>query len=149
MAKKIDPNNATPPVAENRGVPVSGQSGGSAVGIAATVAVVTVVTVARLVAKVWSGLTKDGTLAAFMRQGADELGAALKAFPDAIQTQETGTVWNPTQGEIASSRARGKHSGNYISFSNHPHPWPSEVAREQKNRPDTGKGREHDAGQSM
>ena len=150
MARKIEPVKA-PEAAADRGMPVSGQSGSSLVGLAATVAVVALVTVARLVAKVWHGLTKDGTLAAFMRQGADELGAALKAFPDAIQTQETGTVWNPTQGEIASRRSPGNHSGNYISFSNHPHPWPSEVARENRHRPDTGKGRDHghDAGHSM
>ena len=151
MARKIEPVKAPETFANDRGMPVAGQSGGSVVGIAATIAVVAVVTVARLVAKLWDGLTRDGTLAAFMRQGADEMGAALKAFPDAIQTQETGTIWNPTQGEIASSRSRGKHSGSYVSFSNHPHPWPSEVARENRNRPDTGKGREHGhgAGQSM
>jgi hypothetical protein len=150
MAKKIEPVKA-PETGADRGMPVSGQSGGSVVGIAATVAVVAVVTVARLVAKLWDGLTRDGTLAAFMRQGADEVGAALKAFPDAIQTQESGTVWNPTQGEIAASRSRGKHSGNYISFSNNTQPWPSQIARENNQRPGSDKGRDHghDAGQSM
>jgi hypothetical protein len=148
MAKKIEPVKA-PETGADRGMPVSGQSSGSVVGVAATVAVVAVVTVARLVSKLWNGLTKDGTLAAFMRQGADELGAALKAFPDAIQTQESGTVFNPTQGEIASSRSRGKYSGSYVSFSSNPHPWPSEVAREQKHRPDTGKGHDRGHGQSM
>jgi len=145
MAKKIEPK--APEAVEARGMPV--QPSGSLLGLAATVAVVAVVTVARLVAKLWDGLTRDGTLAAAGRQGLDELGAALKAFPDAIQTHESGSIWNPTQGEIAASRSRGKHSGNYVSFSNHPHPWPSEVARENRQRADSGKAREHGHGQSM
>ena len=44
---------------------------------------------------------RDGTIEAAGRQGIDELGAALKAFPDSIQIQEVGTIWHPTQGEIA------------------------------------------------
>ena len=59
--------------------------------------------------------TQDGHLAAAGRQGIDELGAALKAFPDAIQTQEPGTIFNPTQGEVAADRKAGgfghHHSG--------------------------------------
>ena len=148
MARKIEPVSSTEGVASDRGgMPV--QPGGSLAGFAATVAVVAVVTVARMVSKLWNALTSDGTLAAAGRQGLDELGAALKAFPDAIQTQETGSIWNPTQGEIAASRSRGKHSGTYTSFSTHPRPWPSEVAREHKHRPESGKDRGHDAGQSM
>lgn len=48
--------------------------------------------------------TRDGTLAAAWRQGADEIGMALKAFPESIQVEEPGTILNPTQGEIASAR---------------------------------------------
>lgn len=47
---------------------------------------------------------QDGTLAAAGRQGIGELGAALKAFPDAIQAHETGSIWHPTQGEVAADR---------------------------------------------
>lgn len=36
-----------------------------------------------------------GPIAAAIRQGADEIGMALKAFPDSIQTQEPGSVLNP------------------------------------------------------
>ena len=72
------------------------------------------------------------------RQGIDELGVALKAFPDAIQVQETGTLWNPTQGEIAADRQHGRH------------PWPSEIAAQNRHQPgkDHGDGHEngHDAG---
>ena len=49
-------------------------------------------------------ITRDGTLAAFGRQGADELWAALRASPDTIHAEEPGTILNPTQGEIAASR---------------------------------------------
>ena len=59
---------------------------------------------------IWDKLTADGHLAAAARQGADEIGQALKAFPDAIQTQETGTLWNPTQAEVTNSRRDSHHS---------------------------------------
>lgn len=48
--------------------------------------------------------TQDGHLAAAFRQGIDELGVALKPLPDSIQAQEAGTIFNPTQGEIAADR---------------------------------------------
>ncbi len=57
-----------------------------------------------LVAKVWNAITRDGTLAAAGRQGADEFAQALKAFPDSIGVDEVGTILNPTQGEIAADR---------------------------------------------
>ena len=57
-----------------------------------------------LVARVWDSISKDGHLAAFARQGADELATALKAFPESISVDEPGTIWNPTQGEIAADR---------------------------------------------
>lgn len=42
------------------------------------------------------------TLGAMGRQGASELGQALKAFPDSIGPQETtGTIGNPTQQQIS------------------------------------------------
>jgi hypothetical protein len=67
----------------------------------------------------------------------------LKAFPDSIQVDEIGTLWSPTQGEIASARD--------ISDSGPPHPWPSEIANENRNQPDTGNGYENgkDTGYSM
>jgi hypothetical protein len=75
------------------------QSGGF-LGVAAYL----VTAVASMAAGLWSAVTRDGTLAAAGRQGADEIGMALKAFPESIQTQESGSILNPTQGEIASSR---------------------------------------------
>ena len=57
-----------------------------------------------VVSTVWNAINKDGVLAAAGRQGADELGAALKAFPDSIQQDEVGTLWNPPISEIAAER---------------------------------------------
>lgn len=101
-------------------------------------------------ASTWNAVTKDGTIAAAMRQGADEIGMALKAFPDSIHVEEPGTILNPTQGEIASARGQapspstatspsaiakdgaasvyGPDQGQAKSPSS---PSPSEIAREQ------------------
>ena len=69
------------------------------------------------IASAFQALTRDGTLAAAWRQGADELGEALKAFPDSIAVYEPGTILNPTQGEIAAAREQ---------------PTPSEIARDSR-----------------
>lgn len=60
--------------------------------------------VAATIGLLWQKATSDGTLAAAGRLGVDELGAALKAFPESIQAAETGTLFNPTQGEVAAGR---------------------------------------------
>ena len=59
---------------------------------------------AATVKTVKEAVTQDGTLAAAFRQGVGEIGEALKAFPQSIQVQEPGTLFNPTQGEIADAR---------------------------------------------
>jgi hypothetical protein len=64
----------------------------------------------------WNALMRDGHIAAAARQGADEIGQALKAFPESIGVDEPGAVWNPTQGEIAADRKSDM-------------PSPSEIAR--------------------
>jgi hypothetical protein len=88
-----------------------------------------------LAARIWNAITRDGTLAAFGRQGVDELAMALRASPDTIHAEEPGTIFNPTQGEIAASR-------------NQKLPSPSEIARdkqpyqpEQEHEHDHGRGR--------
>ena len=48
--------------------------------------------------------SRDGTIDAFLRQGANELGAALKAFPDSLQVDEPGAVFNPLYSDIAADR---------------------------------------------
>ena len=44
---------------------------------------------------------------AALRQGASEIGLAIKAFPDAIQASEPGQMFSPTQGEIAEANREG------------------------------------------
>jgi hypothetical protein len=108
---------------------------------------------AAAVGKLWHALTDDGVLAAAGRQGIDELGAALKAFPESIQVQETGTLWNPTQGEIASDRQHTRHPRSHSASGGPAHPWPSEIASQNRHQPgnDHGPGHDngHDAGNSM
>lgn len=58
---------------------------------------------------VYHAALADGHLAAAGRQGAAELGAALKAFPDSIQVDEPGTVFNPLYSDIAADQRAGIH----------------------------------------
>lgn len=105
-----------------------------------------IVGVGSAIGKVWNAIMADGTLAAAGRQGVDELALALKPFPDSIQTYEVGTLWSPTQSEIAAAREDGRHSGP-------PHPWPSEIAEANRHLPGKDRGNDydhgHDAGYSM
>ena len=100
--------------------------------------------------KVWNAVTADGMLAAAGRQGIDELGAALKAFPDSIQVQETGTLWNPTQGEIAADRQHSRHGGSLGPVAA---PGLAKSPKQNRHLPskDHGDGHDngHDAGHSM
>lgn len=76
-------------------------------------------------------ITRDGTVAAFMRQGADEIAQALRASPETIHADQPGTILNPTQGEIAASR-------------NPKLPSPSEIARDKRPyRPEPGQEQDH------
>ena len=113
--------------------------------------------------------TQDGHLAAAGRLGVDELSAVLKAFPESIQAQEAGTLWNPTQGEVAADRkvgGFGQHSGSGIVGGKHgvygpehERPpdgkssgrTPSELAadRGQPQGPELGHGQEHDHSRGM
>jgi hypothetical protein len=103
-----------------------------------------------MIGKAWDAIMADGVLEAAGRQGIDELGAALKPFPESIQVSELGTLWSPTPGEIAADREHGRHSA---TSSGPPHPWPSELANQNRHLPskDHGNGHEngHDAGYSM
>jgi hypothetical protein len=100
-----------------------------------------------MIGKVGQAIFRDGTLEAAGRQGVDELALALKPFPESIQTSEMGTLWNPTPGEIAADREHGRHSA---TSGGSPHPWPSEIANQNRHLPskDHGNGHEngHDAG---
>jgi hypothetical protein len=73
------------------------------------------------VSRVWNAITKDGTLEAFVRQGADEMAMALRAFPESIHIDEPGTILNPTQGEITASRNPRLPSPSEIANSKQPY----------------------------
>jgi hypothetical protein len=72
-----------------------------------------------------------------------ELGAALKAFPDSIQVHETGTIWNPTPGEVQNSRDLGGHSRS--AYSSLAAPRSAEAAEHNRYQP----GQDHDNGQDQ
>jgi hypothetical protein len=95
-------------------------------------------TIANGMATAWNAVTKDGFLAAAWRQGIEEIATALKPFPDSISVAEPGTLWNPTQGEIAKARD--------TSSDGPPHPWPSEIANETRNQPANDYGNSNDKG---
>jgi hypothetical protein len=102
-------------------------------------------TIASGMATAWNAVTKDGFLAAAWRQGIEEIATALKPFPDSISAEVPGSLWNPTQGEIAKARD--------VSNDSPPHPWPSEIAQENRNQPVNDNGRSNsngmDGGNSM
>ena len=107
---------------------------------------------ATMVAKAWNAIMADGVIASFARQGIDELGTALKAFPDSIQREETGTLWSPTQAEITASRKHGGINGGFSPNSGQSRqPWPSEIAEQNRHQPgpDHGHDNGHDNGHSM
>lgn len=56
-----------------------------------------------VVAATYQGLTRDGAVDAFLRQGANELGAVLgKALPDSVQIDEPGAPFNPLYRDMPS-----------------------------------------------
>jgi len=65
--------------------------------------------------RISAAVLKGGQLQAAFRQGLHEIGLALRAFPDAIQHVEPGTVWNPlyrdTPGKSTSSSVHGAMPG--------------------------------------
>ena len=64
--------------------------------------------------KLWDFVTSDPALNAAGRQGIDEIGEALRPFPDSIQVSREVFDDGP------------------------PHPWPSELAEAARQQPDTG-----------
>ena len=59
-----------------------------------------------VIASLFHAVTKDGYLAAAGRQGVKELANVLgQAWPDSNHVHETGTIFSPTQGEIAQARS--------------------------------------------
>jgi hypothetical protein len=93
----------------------------------------------------------DRALAAFGRQGLDELGTALKPFPESIQVDESGTLWNPTQGEIARDARPDGHLRRSSLLP--PRGWSAEQASQQQQGNvygrDNGQDKGQDQGMSM
>jgi hypothetical protein len=118
-----------------------------------------------MVALLWRNATHDGHLSAFGRQGADEIGQALKAFPESIQVQEVGAIFEPTQGEVAADRKESVFGNSLRSPSQIAHGRsatyghdevhgklrsPSEIAADRSGREaDYGHDREQDHGRDM
>ena len=98
-----------------------------------------------LLSRAVQAVLKDGTLAAAWRQGLDEIGQALKAFPESIQVSEMGTIGSPTPAEI--SQQRGVFSRDREQ--NNPSSLTDRARAAASNDPDSGQdhhqshGREH------
>jgi hypothetical protein len=93
--------------------------------------------VAGALGKVWDFVTGNEYVNGMARQGANELGSALKAFPDSVS--EYRYVY-PSDEPASPSTGRA--------------PWPSEIAQANREKPaglEQGKdtGHENDAGYSM
>jgi hypothetical protein len=71
---------------------------------------------------------RDGAIDAFLRQGANEIGAALKAFPDAIQVDEPGAVFNPLYSDIAADKRAGLYGSGHTPSAGTDLPSPSAIA---------------------
>ena len=104
---------------------------------------------------------QDGHIKAAGRLGVGEISAALKAFPDAIQADEAGTLFSPTQGEVAADRktsAFGHHMPSGIVGGRHgvygpehgqpAHRSPSELAADRGgvHGPEQGHGHDNNHG---
>jgi hypothetical protein len=83
-------------------------------------------TAAAAVTSVVDFVAGDRALMGALRQGVDELGTALQPLPDSIQVDESGTLWNPTPGEIAAAA----HIDTHWSYEGHP--TPGEIAASQQ-----------------
>jgi hypothetical protein len=123
--------------------------GGGILGVLLMPVTMVAAGIAALVSDLWH----DRALWAFGRQGLDELGTALKPFPESIQVDESGTLWNPTQGEIA--RDSREHSGLHRRASLLPPPgWSAEQASQERGNVygqgnGQDKGSEKDQGMSL
>lgn len=96
---------------------------GGVFAFAGRMAAAVIGTMSLTIAALWHHMTKDGHLAAAGRQGADEAGIALKAFPDAVQSPESNSIFHSQQPE----QGRGQPAGSFTDMG-HRYPSPSEIA---------------------
>ena len=91
-----------------------------------------------ILGRVYHAAMADGHLAAAGRQGVAELGAALKAFPDSIQVDEPGTIFNPLYRDIDSDQRANVH-GPAVGAAKTSLPPLSEIVKESGHHaPDSG-----------
>jgi hypothetical protein len=119
-----------------------------------------------VVAAAYHAVMKGGEVQAFLRQGANEIGEALKAFPESLQVDEPGQVFNPIYSDIAAEKRSheaaatglatpGELAGGSIYGDREAHgkqslPSPGEVASEQHQpQQDQGQERGNVQGRSM
>jgi hypothetical protein len=80
-----------------------------------------------VVTAVYHAVFRDGTVDAFLRQGANELGAVFgKALPDSVQIDEPGAVFNPIYSDIAAEKSSHARSESASL------PSPAEIAQESR-----------------
>jgi hypothetical protein len=81
---------------------------------------------------VYRGAMRGGEFQAFLRQGANEIGAALKAFPDSLQVDEPGAVLNPLYSDISADKRSALYGADKPAHSDAsastPLPSPSQIA---------------------
>ena len=76
-----------------------------------------------VVAAAYHAAMKGGEIQAAFRQGLNELGAATRAFPDSLQIDEPGAVFNPLYSDIAADKRSHMDGPEAASL-----PSPSEIA---------------------
>jgi len=140
-------------VASNVPTPTRGQEGGEAsprggiVGVLMTPVTAVAAGIAAFVSELWH----DKELAAFARQGVDELGTAIsKPFPDSIQVDEIGSIWNPTMRDIDNVGHQGGHARRSSLLP--PPGWSAEQASQERGNvygQGNGQDKSNDQGMSM
>ena len=77
---------------------------------------------------IYQAVMADGTIAAGVRQGFNELANAFgQAWPDQIAVTEPGTIFHPLHSDIATHNQTHSHAGERANV---PLPSPSEIANE-------------------
>jgi hypothetical protein len=82
----------------------------------------------QVVSTVYRHVMQGGEIQAAFRQGADEIGVALKAFPDSIQVSEPGAVLSPLYSDIAADKRAALYGTDALSTDGAEVPSPSQIA---------------------
>lgn len=82
----------------------------------------------QVVSTAYRHVMQGGQVQAAFRQGADEIGMALKAFPDSIQVNEPGAVLSPLYSDIAADKRAVLYGDDNTAAAATELPSPSEIA---------------------